>query len=92
MSAREPIVTFVPEYAAYLLNRMEIGKDGKTAYERCKGKKATVLGIKFGERLLYKVKPQIKNEKINSRWGYGITIGVRRRSGVKDTFFCGQIC
>ena len=28
------------EYGALLLNRMEVSKDGKTAYERSKGKKA----------------------------------------------------
>ena len=63
------------------MNGREIGKDGKTAYERSKGKKATVLGIELGERLLYKVTPQTKDDKINSRWEYGIFIGVRRRSG-----------
>ena len=92
LSAREPIVNFMPEYAAYLLNRKEVGQDGKTSYERCKGKKATVLGIEFGEKLLYKVKPKDKQEKINSRWEYAIFIGVRRRSGelwvaVKDSVF-----
>ena len=92
LSARESIITFMPEYAAYLMNRKEVGKDGKTAYERCKGKKATVLGIEFGEKLLYKVKAQTKQEKINSRWEYGIFIGVRRRSGelwiaIKDKVF-----
>ena len=30
--------------------RLEVGKDGKTAYERAKGKKATVVGIEFGEK------------------------------------------
>ena len=28
----------MPEYAAYLLNRVEVGKDGKTVYARMKGK------------------------------------------------------
>ena len=81
IDVREPIVTFIPEYAAYLLNRREIGKDGKTGYERCKGKRATVLGIEFGEKLLYKVKPKDKAAKIESMWECGIFIGVRRRSG-----------
>ena len=76
-----PIVTFMPEYAAYLMNRLEVGKDGKTAYERVKGKKATVLGIEFGEKLLYKVKPKEKMAKIEARWEPGIFVGVRRRSG-----------
>ena len=33
----EKIVIFMAEYAAYLINRLEVGKDGKTAYERCRG-------------------------------------------------------
>jgi hypothetical protein len=32
------IVAFLAEYASYLLNRLAIGKDGKTAFERKKGK------------------------------------------------------
>ena len=92
VSAKEPIVTFMPEYAAYLLNRREQGKDGKTSYERCKGKKATVLGIEFGEKLLYKIRPKDKDQKILARWQHGISVGVKRRSGelwisVKDNVF-----
>ena len=30
----EKIVTFMAEYAAYLSSRLDVGKDGKTAYER----------------------------------------------------------
>lgn len=81
VDAKEPIVTYMPEYAAYLLNRLEVGKDGKTAYERCKGKRATVLGLEFGENVLYKVKPDAKMAKIRSRWEFGIFVGVRPASG-----------
>lgn len=81
IDAKEPIVTYMPEYAAYLLNRMKVGKDGRTAYERCKGKKATILGLEFGEKLLYKVKEDAKQAKIRSRWEHGIFVGVRPRSG-----------
>ena len=81
VDAKEPIVSYMPEYAAYLLNRLEVGKDGKTAYERGKGKKATVLGMEFGEKVLYKVKREAKQAKIRSRWEYGIFVGVRPKSG-----------
>ena len=37
--------------------------------------------MEFGEKLLYEVKPTAKLEKINSRWEFGIFVGVRRRSG-----------
>ena len=81
LDARGRIVYFIPEYAAYSVNRLEVGKDGKVAYERAKGKKPTVLGVEFGEKLLYKVKPTNNVEKINARWEHGILVGVRRGSG-----------
>ena len=64
LDARERIVHFIPEYGAYLINRLEVGKDGKVAYDRAKGKKPIVLGVEFGEQLLYKVKPASKMEKM----------------------------
>ena len=40
VSAREHIITLIPDYAAYFSNRRAQDKDGKTGYERCKGKGA----------------------------------------------------
>ena len=48
------LLPWIIEYAGLLLNRFEVGKDGKTAYERCKGEKAKTLGIEFGESVLWK--------------------------------------
>jgi hypothetical protein len=81
IAAGSNVVAFMAEYAAYLVNRMEVGKDGKTAMERNKGKKATVMGVEFGEKVLYKKKAGQKMEKINPRWDLGIFVGVRNRSG-----------
>ena len=81
LDCRERILAFMPEYAAYLLNRLMVGHDGKVAYERNKGKKPTVLGLEFGEKVLYKIKLGNKLEKINARWEHGIFVGVRRKSG-----------
>ena len=39
LDAKERIVAFIPEYAAYMLNRIQRGHDGKVAYERVKGKR-----------------------------------------------------
>ena len=52
--ARHPVMAWIVEYAGYLLNRFEVSRDGKTAYERSKGKKAKSLGIEFGEAILWK--------------------------------------
>ena len=60
IDSRERIIGFIPEYAAYLLNRLGQGEDGKVLYERMKGKTPTILGIEFGEKLLYKEKKKHK--------------------------------
>ena len=49
MKPEEKMVIFLAEYAAYLLNRLEVGKDGKTAYERSRGKQGTVMAVESGE-------------------------------------------
>ena len=79
--AESNIVTFMAEYAAYLVKRLEMGKDGETAVERNKGKSATVMGIEFGEKVLYKKKFKDKSSKIEPRWEKGIFVGVRVKSG-----------
>ena len=38
IDAKEKVVVFMAEHAAYVQNRLEVGADGKTAYERNKGK------------------------------------------------------
>ena len=40
-----------------------------------------MLGIEFGEKLLWKNKAQPKMDKISSRWEYRIFVGVRVQSG-----------
>ena len=81
LEPEEKLLIFMTEYAAYLINRMEVGKDGKTAYERCRGKRATVLAVEFGEKLLWRVRQKSKLEKLNARWDYGVFVGVRAVSG-----------
>ena len=44
IDTKHPVLTWLCEYAGYMMNRLEVSVDGKTAYERCKGKKAEVLG------------------------------------------------
>ena len=49
-----PVIGFLVEYAAFLLNRFEVGKDGRTSFERCKGERARTVGMKFGESVMWK--------------------------------------
>ena len=61
-----------------------MSSDGKTSYERVKGKPAQVIGVEFGEKVLWKFPAHgldRKMQKINVRWGYGLFLGVRSTSG-----------
>ena len=54
------VTMWMVEYAAKLLHRREVGKDGKSAHERLKGKQAAVPGIEFGAKVMFKKTPTRK--------------------------------
>jgi len=74
------IFAWMSEYCGFLLNRFEVGADGKTAYERLKGKKAKQQGIEFGEGVFFK-KKRTRQSKDSTVWEDGIYLGVRAVSG-----------
>jgi hypothetical protein len=77
-----PIIPWLVEYAAFLLNRFEVGRDGKTAYERSKGKTAKSLGLEIGEAVLWRRKPVGgAMAKLTCLWSDGVFLGIRGVSG-----------
>ena len=77
-----PVICYIIEYAAFVINRFEVGHDGKTNFERCKGKKAKTLGIEFGEAVHWKRKP-IGGAlgKLSVMWEDGVYLGIKGKSG-----------
>ena len=67
IDSRERIIAFIPEYAAYLMNRLRVGEDGTIAHERLKGKRPTILGVEFGEKVWYIKKKGAEMNKLRSR-------------------------
>ena len=39
------------EMVGWMMSRAEVGANGKTGYERCKGKVARMPGMEFGEAI-----------------------------------------
>ena len=77
----EPIYGWMVEYAAVLLNRYELGHDGKSAYERCRGKRSKLFGLEFGEIILWKRFPfGGARAKLTPLWQEGMYIGVQPNS------------
>jgi len=82
IKAANAVIPWIMEYAAYLLSRFEVGHDGKTAFERCKGKKAKVLGLEFGEAILWRRKPVGGAlGKLSVMWADGVFLGMKGRTG-----------
>ena len=48
------MIPWIVEYAATIINKGQVGADGKTAYERLNGKPAHLSGPEFGEKVLWK--------------------------------------
>ena len=76
-----PVLTWLCEFVGYMMNRMEVASDGKTPYERVKGKRSEVMGLEFCEKVLWKYHPGKRMAKFDARWGCGLFLGVRSRSG-----------
>ena len=76
------ILPWMVEYASVLINRYVVGKDGKTAYERLRGKKSKMLGFEFGERVHFRRIPlQGRLGKLDSLWQTRLFVGYRTQSG-----------
>lgn len=54
LSTDRPWVYYLIRHAATIINRVQIGSDGKTRYERMRGKKFIGDMFEFGESVMYK--------------------------------------
>ena len=71
------------EHAADLLNIYQMGEDGKTAYQRLRGKRWSHEMVQFGEKVHYRInlKSLPKEYKLEGRWGEGFFMGIKWRTG-----------
>ena len=76
------VFPWMVEYASLMLNRFEVGRDGRTAYERNKQKKAKTSGMEFGEAVLWKRKASGGNlGKLTCLWEDGVYLGIKATTG-----------
>ena len=82
LPVNHPLTPWLVEYAALVLNRFEVGKEGKTAHERSKGKNGKLMGLEFGEAVLWKRRPEEGHlGKLTCLWSDGIHLGVKGSTG-----------
>ncbi len=79
MPAQRPVMPWLVERAAVVLNRYEVGKDGETACERCKGRPAKT---EFGEAELWKRKSSGGHfGNLTCLWVDAVFLGIRGGAG-----------
>ena len=82
LEVAHPVWTWLAEYAGWMLTRGEVGRDGRTAYERIKGKKAKLHGMEFAEGVLWKRRREGGPlGKLTSMWEDGVFLGVKGSTG-----------
>ena len=82
LEAEHRVWPWLVEYAAYMLTRAEVGADGKTAYERSRGKMAKLPGVEFGEGVMWKRRREGGPlGKLTCMWDDGIFLGVKGSTG-----------
>ena len=70
--AGHPVLAWLIEHAGDLLSKYVVGDDGRTAYERWKGKKYDKEMAEFGEKVHYRYeKKGGKDNKLDVKWGEG---------------------
>ena len=67
------ILAWLVEFAGTVVNRYEVGRDGKTPYERLRGKQSRLIGLEFGEKVNFgRTAVGAKMAKLDSLWSDGV--------------------
>ena len=76
-----PLLPWLVIHASNLITCYKIQPDGRSSYQRLKGKRAYAYIAPFGEKVLYQaVSHNTRRNKLDSKWEYGIYLGLNLRS------------
>ena len=74
------ILRWLVEFAAYLMNRCDIGSDGKTPLQRLHGRRENTPILEFGEKILYMPPKPARGRKWEPRFHPRVFVGMRNSS------------
>ena len=77
-----PIMTWLIQHAGDMLSKLEVGADGRTPYERLRGKRYRGEVVEFGSIVHYRVSGALQpgRGKLEPRWREGVWLGKRWES------------
>ena len=81
ISDDSPLVSWLPRFAAQVMNKMRIGKDGKTSEMRRTGRRWRMPMAQFGEKVWFRKIGEDGVSSFASRMTQGIFVGHHDRTG-----------
>ena len=76
-----PVMTWLVQHAADCISKYQVGEDGKTGYERLKGKPFSRPSVEFGEKVHFKKSAKGQKEhKLDMKWNEGHFLGFHWRT------------
>jgi hypothetical protein len=75
-----PIMAWLIEYVVDVLNKFTVGDDGRTPYERARGKKFRGETFAFGRKVYHMSPGKHQGGSMQSRWSEGIVLGKKAPS------------
>ena len=70
LEVQHPAFEWLVEHAADILTKCAVGKDGRTPYERIKGKRYHGLMLEFGSSVRVKYQGKLQGGLLKERWGF----------------------
>ena len=82
IKADHALVPWLVRHSAYVVTRTRIGSDGRTAYQRMKGRRSIEKLAPFAETRLFKIPKTLRKVgDMEDRWELGTWLGSMMRSG-----------
>ena len=77
LKSDDVIIQWMIRWAAMMVSRYMVGKDGRTSFERRRGRACRVPVATFGEKVWYKQihEQKERKDKIESEWHHETTVG-----------------
>ena len=72
--------TWLVEFCAEAHNRNQVGKDGRTPWERLKGRRCHGYITEFGRQVMHRVPGPLAGGVMQTRWHGGVYLGKRQES------------
>lgn len=82
LPVKHPVFAWLVEHCADLYNKYQVGRDGKTAMQRLKGKKCLQPSVEFCSPIMFRVVGKVQGGDMKERWHSGIFLG--KKAGTEE--------